>query len=80
MMEEKRKRFEFLMKQGGVPAGLMEPYFLDGYIEQVEINRSNREWNITDCKGYVGSRSNLSHILPADPRENASYCQNFIWL
>lgn len=45
--EEKRKRFELLMKQGEVPAGLIEPYFLDGIIEQVEISRGSKEWLIT---------------------------------
>ncbi|WP_340016664.1 PolC-type DNA polymerase III [Paenibacillus sp. FSL K6-1318] len=48
--EEKRKRFELLMKQAELPAGLLEPYFLDGWIEQVETNRSNREWNILIAK------------------------------
>lgn len=45
--EEKRKRFELLMKQGEVPANLVEPYFMDGYIEQVAISRESREWVIT---------------------------------
>ncbi|PZT56046.1 PolC-type DNA polymerase III [Paenibacillus silvae] len=44
--EEKRKRFELLMKQAELPAGLTDPYFLDGWIEQVETNRTNREWHI----------------------------------
>lgn len=44
--EEKRKRFELLMKQGEVPAGLIEPYFMDGWIEQVEISRSSKEWAV----------------------------------
>lgn len=48
--EEKRKRFELLMKQAELPAGLLEPYFLDGWIEQVETNRSNRDWNILIAK------------------------------
>ncbi|GIO29962.1 MULTISPECIES: PolC-type DNA polymerase III [Paenibacillus] len=44
---ENRKRFELLMKQGEIPPGLVDPYFLDGYIEQVETSRSNKEWIIT---------------------------------
>ena len=44
--EEKRKRFELLMKQAELPAGLTDPYFVDGWIERVETNRSNREWHI----------------------------------
>ncbi|MGG1879287.1 PolC-type DNA polymerase III [Paenibacillus cisolokensis] len=45
--EEKRKRFELLMKQGEVPASLVEPYFLDGWIEKVEISRASKDWKIT---------------------------------
>ncbi|MFD1177231.1 PolC-type DNA polymerase III [Paenibacillus puldeungensis] len=45
--QDKRKRFELLMKQAEVPASLVDPYFLDGWIEQVEVSRSNREWKIT---------------------------------
>lgn len=48
--EEKRKRFELLMKQTELPAGLMEPYFLDGWIERVETSRSNRDWTIVIAK------------------------------
>ncbi|GGH17858.1 PolC-type DNA polymerase III [Paenibacillus segetis] len=44
---DKRTRLELLMKQAEVPATLIDPYFLDGYIEQVEVSRSNREWKIT---------------------------------
>lgn len=46
----KRTRLELLMKQAEVPASLIDPYFLDGYIDQVEVSRSNREWKITICK------------------------------
>ncbi|MGG4212249.1 PolC-type DNA polymerase III [Paenibacillus sp. FSL L8-0638] len=48
--EEKRKRLELLMKQVGMPAGVVEPYFLDGWIDQVEISRTNKDWNITIAK------------------------------
>lgn len=44
---DKRTRLELLMKQAEIPASLIDPYFLDGYIEQVEVSRSNREWKIT---------------------------------
>lgn len=43
---EKRQRLELLMQQAEMPAGLTDPYFLDGWIEQVEVSRSNREWKI----------------------------------
>lgn len=45
--QDKRKRFELLMKQAEIPASLVDSYFLDGWIEQVEVSRSNREWKIT---------------------------------
>ncbi|GAF09728.1 DNA polymerase III alpha subunit [Paenibacillus pini JCM 16418] len=47
---EQRKRFELLMKQGEVPPALIDPYFLDGYIDRVEISRSSQEWMITIIK------------------------------
>lgn len=47
---EKRQRLELLMQQAEMPAGLMDPYFLDGWIEQVEVSRSNREWKIAIAK------------------------------
>ncbi|WP_026342276.1 PolC-type DNA polymerase III [Paenibacillus fonticola] len=47
---EKRQRLELLMQQTEMPAGLMDPYFLDGWIEQVEVSRSNREWKIAIAK------------------------------
>lgn len=47
---ERRKRFELLMKQGEIPPALIDPYFLDGYIERVEISRGNRDWHIVITK------------------------------
>lgn len=69
----KRTRLELLMKQADVPASLVDPYFLDGYIEQVEVSRSNRDWVITICKEtlvpaqayrtfYVRVKEKLEHI------------------
>ncbi|AOZ94260.1 PolC-type DNA polymerase III [Paenibacillus crassostreae] len=52
-VEDKRKRFELLMKQGAVPPGIMNPYFMDGYIDQVEINRSSQEWIISIVKDTI---------------------------
>lgn len=48
--QEKRNRLELLMKQAEVPEPLIDPYFLDGHIEKVEVSRSNREWKITIAK------------------------------
>lgn len=47
---ERRKRFELLMKQGEIPPALIDPYFLDGHIERVEISRGNRDWHIVIAK------------------------------
>lgn len=47
---ERRKRFELLMKQGEIPPALIDPYFLDGVIERVEISRGNRDWHIVIAK------------------------------
>ncbi|MDF2938070.1 MAG: polC [Paenibacillaceae bacterium] len=42
---EKRKRFELMLSQAQVPADVAEAYFSDGYIDMVEVSRSNREWH-----------------------------------
>ncbi|OKP83823.1 PolC-type DNA polymerase III [Paenibacillus sp. P32E] len=47
---ERRKRFELLMKQGEIPPAIIDPYFLDGYIERVEISRGNHDWHIVIVK------------------------------
>lgn len=47
---DKRKRFELLMKQASVAPGIVDPYFLDGWIERVEISRSNKEWHVILAK------------------------------
>lgn len=48
--DDKRKRLELLMKQASVAPGIVDPYFLDGWIERVEISRSNKEWHIILAK------------------------------
>ncbi|EXG83095.1 PolC-type DNA polymerase III [Saccharibacillus sacchari] len=47
---ERRQRLELLMKQAEMPASAADPYFNDGYIDQVEISRSNRDWKIVLVK------------------------------
>ncbi|MFU1792411.1 PolC-type DNA polymerase III [Paenibacillus azoreducens] len=59
--DEKRKRFELLMKQGEIPPGLIDPYFLDGCIERVEISRTNQEWVI-----FISKES----LVPAEAYRN----------
>lgn len=44
--EDKRHRLELLMKQAEMPAAVVDPYFLDGRIERVEISKANKEWHI----------------------------------
>lgn len=44
MSKDKRQTFELLLKQAELPRDLVEAYFQDGYIEQVMVRKSNREW------------------------------------
>lgn len=48
--QERRQRFELLMKQGEIPPAIIDPYFLDGEIDRVEISRGNRDWHIVIAK------------------------------
>lgn len=41
---DKRQRFELLLKQTEMPHELIQNYFQDGYIDQVIVSNSNREW------------------------------------
>lgn len=41
---DKRQRFELLLKQTELPHELIQNYFQDGYIDQVIVSNSNREW------------------------------------
>lgn len=43
---DKRTRFELLMKQTEIPGALIDAHFLDGWIEKVEVSRSNKDWKI----------------------------------
>jgi DNA polymerase-3 subunit alpha (Gram-positive type) len=56
-MSDKRKRFELLLEQAAVPADVVKSYFADGYIERVEVSRSNRAWTFVLHKTV---------LLPAD--------------
>ncbi|MEF2965173.1 PolC-type DNA polymerase III [Paenibacillus sp. M1] len=49
----RRTRLELLMKQAEMPASVVDPYFLDGYIDQVEVSRSNKDWKITLIKSTL---------------------------
>ncbi|RJE86790.1 PolC-type DNA polymerase III [Paenibacillus sp. 1011MAR3C5] len=40
----KRQRFELLLQQAGLPQELIHTFFQDGYIDQVVVSNSNREW------------------------------------
>ncbi|MCR2805051.1 PolC-type DNA polymerase III [Paenibacillus soyae] len=41
---DKRQRFELLLQQAGLPHELIQSYFQDGYIDQVIVSSTNREW------------------------------------
>lgn len=41
---EKRSRFELLLKQTGLSLEMVNEYFADGYIDTVEVSRTNRAW------------------------------------
>ncbi|XEC97145.1 PolC-type DNA polymerase III [Paenibacillus tarimensis] len=41
---DKRQRFELLMKQAELPQNFIDTYYIDGYIDQVVVSQSNREW------------------------------------
>ncbi|MFC4775355.1 PolC-type DNA polymerase III [Paenibacillus sp. GCM10023252] len=41
---DQRHRFELLMQQAELPQELIQAYYADGYIEQVIVSSSNREW------------------------------------
>ncbi|KRE83151.1 DNA polymerase III [Paenibacillus sp. Soil766] len=43
-LADKRNRFELLMQQAEIPADVVRSYFTEGYIDQVEISRKNRDW------------------------------------
>lgn len=47
---DNRKRLELLMRQAEIPEAMIDPYFLDGYIHQVEVSRSNKDWRIVIAK------------------------------
>ncbi|WP_028610998.1 PolC-type DNA polymerase III [Paenibacillus harenae] len=41
---DKRQRFELLLQHAELPQDLILQYFQDGYIDQVIVSNSNREW------------------------------------
>ncbi len=50
---EKRQRFELLLQHIGLPQDLIQSYFQDGYIDQVIVNKNNREWTFCLCKTSI---------------------------
>lgn len=47
--DNKRQRFELLLRHIELPQELIQTYFQDGYIDQVIVSKNNREW--TFCIG-----------------------------
>ena len=43
-LAEKRNRFELLMVQSTVPAEWLDSFFAEGFIDRVEVSKTNREW------------------------------------
>lgn len=52
-LAEKRTRFELLMQQAEIPADLTQTFFADGYIDRVEVSRSNRAWTFYLVKNQL---------------------------
>jgi len=84
-MEDGRKRFEVLLQQAELPTEWLGKHFRDGYIERVEVSRSNKTWTIAIAKNeliprnvYIGFvervQSKLKHI--ADIRLALNYGSN----
>jgi DNA polymerase-3 subunit alpha (Gram-positive type) len=63
-LAEKRSRFEMLMRTANIPADMIDAFFQEGYIDRVEVSRSNREWTFYFCK---------RRLLPRDIY--ASFCR-----
>lgn len=57
ILAEKRDRFELLMKQANVPTEMIDEFFHEGYIDRVEVSRTNREWTF---------HLNKRHMIPRD--------------
>src|SRR4051812_20246428 len=43
-LADKRNRFELLMQQAQIPSDIVQSFFAEGYIDQVECSRKNSEW------------------------------------
>ncbi|KRF31889.1 PolC-type DNA polymerase III [Paenibacillus sp. Soil787] len=52
-LADKRNRFELLMQQAEIPADIVRSFFAEGYIEQVEISRKNRDWTFYLVKNEI---------------------------
>jgi DNA polymerase-3 subunit alpha (Gram-positive type) len=47
---EKRQRFELLLQQTNISPDIVNDFFADGYIDQVEVSRSNSQWTFILAK------------------------------
>ncbi|MEX2462244.1 MAG: PolC-type DNA polymerase III [Paenibacillaceae bacterium] len=54
---KKRERFELLLQQALFSNEIVTGFFAEGYIDRVEVSRSNRQWTFTLAK---------KQLLPAD--------------
>ncbi|MBB6675553.1 PolC-type DNA polymerase III [Cohnella nanjingensis] len=76
---DQRKRFELLLQQAELPGEWIDGYFRDGYIERVEVSRSNKQWMFHLAKEtmlpaavYAGFserlKAKLGHLATIDMR------------
>lgn len=56
VQSDKRSRFELLLEQAEIPQEMMREFFTDGYIDRVEVSRSNRAWTF-----YIVKQQLLPH-------------------
>ncbi|MBP1991298.1 PolC-type DNA polymerase III [Paenibacillus eucommiae] len=52
-LADKRKRFELLMQQAEIPFHVVDSFFAEGFIHEVECSRKNREWTFHIAKNEI---------------------------
>ncbi len=50
---KKRSRFELLLRHAEIPGEMVGEYFGDGYIDRVEVNRTNSAWTLHIVKNKL---------------------------
>ncbi|MGG1551178.1 PolC-type DNA polymerase III [Paenibacillus ferrarius] len=79
-LADKRNRFELLMQQAEIPGDMVRTYFMDGYIDQVEISRKNRDWTFYLVKEELVPQSIYRSFCKMIQEKFASIAKiRFIW-